>query len=346
MKVRVFTHPIMYLGGGEIQFLETADALRRKGVDVITTPAYKGPPPDIVHLFGPHGSLYKGIVDYCIDAGIPYVVSTIYASTGTSPLRRTHRKLMVSLMRNGRTSRLLQGRYKWLPELMRGANLLLPNTIAEQELVLDTFRFLDADKFEIIPNAVERKFLHSKGNLFNERYLPEGDFVLNVARLEPRKNQLTLIRAAKKFGFKLIIIGDLSVDPAYVKMCRDEAVNADVSFLGPVTHDDPLLASAYAASHVFCLPSREETPGIAALEAFLAGANIVITKYGGAEQYLGSNASYIDPYDVDDLGKAILSKLNSKRPAQSDREALANKYDWDAVAEKTLHVYKTLLGER
>ncbi len=32
-------------------------------------------------------------------------------------------------------------------------------------------------------------------------------------------------------------------------------------------HDDPLLASAYAAARVFALPSWFETPGLAALEA-------------------------------------------------------------------------------
>jgi len=42
-----------------------------------------------------------------------------------------------------------------------------------------------------------------------------------------------------------------------------------------------MLASAYAACDVFVLPSMFETPGIAALEAGLAGAKIVITKYGG-----------------------------------------------------------------
>ena len=44
-----------------------------------------------------------------------------------------------------------------------------------------------------------------------------------------------------------------------------------VRWLGASDHDDPLLASAYAAARVFALPSWFETPGLAALEAALAG---------------------------------------------------------------------------
>ena len=45
------------------------------------------------------------------------------------------------------------------------------------------------------------------------------------------------------------------------------------SWLGRLDHHDPLLASAYAAARVFALPSWFETPGLAALEAALAGCS-------------------------------------------------------------------------
>ena len=51
------------------------------------------------------------------------------------------------------------------------------------------------------------------------------------------------------------------------------------SWLGRLDHHDPLLASAYAAARVFALPSWFETPGLAALEAALAGCSVAITPY-------------------------------------------------------------------
>ena len=55
-------------------------------------------------------------------------------------------------------------------------------------------------------------------------------------------------------------------------------------------HDDPLLASAYAAARVFALPSWFETPGLAALEAALAGARWSITPFGCTREYFGDHA--------------------------------------------------------
>ena len=47
------------------------------------------------------------------------------------------------------------------------------------------------------------------------------------------------------------------------------------------------LASAYAAARVFALPSWFETPGLAALEAGLAGCAVAITPYGSTRDYFG-----------------------------------------------------------
>ena len=68
-----------------------------------------------------------------------------------------------------------------------------------------------------------------------------------------------------------------------------------VAWLGRLDHDDPLLASAYAAARVFALPSWFETPGLAALEAALAGCAVVITPYGSTREYFGGLVAYARP---------------------------------------------------
>lgn len=346
IRVRFFSKPLMYLGGGEIQFLETANALQRLGVNVTLMPADKGRTPDIVHLFGTHGRLYKDIAQYCVRAGIPYVVSTIYASSAISPLRNIYRNAAVRLMRYPTTRGLVAGdRFVHVPELLENASQLLPNTIQEKNLILKTFPFVQNDSITVIHNGVERRFLDSSLQLFRSRYTNVGEeFVLNVARIEPRKNQLALIKAAKIYGFELVIVGDTSVDQKYMELCMLEAQGANVKFLGPILHDDPILASAYACAKVFCLPSREETPGIAALEALLAGANVVITKYGGAVQYFGEKAIYVDPYDVNQMGNEIIRAIRAKRPEYTDRVTIANEFDWDSVGRLTRDVYERCLS--
>jgi len=57
---------------------------------------------------------------------------------------------------------------------------------------------------------------------------------------------------------------------------------------------------------LFILPTRYETPGRAALEAGLAGANVVITPYGGTREYSEEFAEYAEPHSVDSIKGGIV----------------------------------------
>jgi glycosyltransferase involved in cell wall biosynthesis len=110
-----------------------------------------------------------------------------------------------------------------------------------------------------------------------------------------------------------------------------------------VDHDSDLLASAYAACDTFVLPSLFETPGIAALEAGLSGAKVVITPHGGPREYFGSMADYVNPYDVQDIRRGILKALDRPR---NDVLAthIAARFLWKHVAIRTAEVYTAALG--
>jgi glycosyltransferase involved in cell wall biosynthesis len=105
-----------------------------------------------------------------------------------------------------------------------------------------------------------------------------------------------------------------------------------------------MLASAYAACDVFALPSLFETPGIAALEAGLAGAKIAITPFGGTKDYFGPLADYTDPYSVDSIRRGIRNALNRKKDSAL-REHIKKEFLWSRVAEKTKAVYQSVLGK-
>src|SRR6185437_7691066 len=76
---------------------------------------------------------------------------------------------------------------------------------------------------------------------------------------------------------------------AYQRRC------GEATWIPAVDHDDPLLASAYAAARVFALPSWFETPGLAALEAALAGCAVVVTPNGCTREYFGPRVEYARP---------------------------------------------------
>src|SRR5207245_1548094 len=131
------------------------------------------------------------------------------------------------------------------------------------------------------------------------------DFVLFVGRVEPRKNVLGLIRAVARMGVPLVVVG---APPAgherYAEQCRRAGLGF-VRWLGAMEHDDPMLASAYAAARVFALPSWFETPGLAALEAALAGAAVVVTPFGCTREYFGNRVEYARPDRASEIHTAI-----------------------------------------
>jgi glycosyltransferase involved in cell wall biosynthesis len=104
-----------------------------------------------------------------------------------------------------------------------------------------------------------------------------------------------------------------------------------------------MLASAYAACEVFVLPSLFETPGIAALEAGLAGAKIVITPHGGTRDYFGLLAQYVDPFSVESIRIGILSALSANR-TDTLQHHIKKEFLWSTTAEKTLAVYQRVLS--
>ena len=119
----------------------------------------------------------------------------------------------------------------------------------------------------------------------------------------------------------------------------------NILFLDEIPNDSPLLASAYAACDTFVLPSQFETPGIAALEAGLAGAKVVITPYGGTTDYFNEYAAYVNPFSVASIKKEIELSLNRAKTDELKNHIEAN-FLWEKIVQDTLDVYNQVLSAR
>src|SRR5262249_26969183 len=155
---------------------------------------------------------------------------------------------------------------------------ILPNSEAEARQLVGLFG-ADRRRIHVVPNGVDPRLAHASPASFRARFGAEP-FVLYAGRVEPRKNVLGLIRAVRPLGTPIVVLGEAPPGhESYALACR-RAGGDLVRWLARMDHDDPMLASAYAAARVFALPSWFETPGLAALEAALAGAAVVLTPFG------------------------------------------------------------------
>jgi glycosyltransferase involved in cell wall biosynthesis len=233
----------------------------------------------------------------------------------------------------------------WLPgwrrALLETADVVLPNSEAEARQLVDLFA-IDARRIRVVPNGVQSTFTHASPNLFRAER-GAGDFVLYVGRIEPRKNVLGLVKAIAATGLPLVVIGapPPGCEP-YVEACH-RAAPPMTQWLPAIDHEDPLLGSAYAAARVFALPSWFETPGLAALEAALAGCAVVITPYGCTREYFGERVSYTRPDRPAEIARAVIRAWeNGPDPMLASH--VGSRYLWSDVAQRTAEIYDEISG--
>jgi glycosyltransferase involved in cell wall biosynthesis len=327
-------------GGGEVQLAQTTAALRASGVDARHWRPWDDSlshDVDLLHFFGGRREFIP-LVEAARKQGTRVALSTI----AWFDWRNVWREPSSLLTRSVATARYgLRAAFprvpSWRRRLYEAADVLLPNSQAEAEQLMRLFR-VPAAKIRVVPNGFDARFAQGDPALFMHRY-GVRDFVLCVGRIEPRKNQLNLIRALRGSGRALVILGDVVPGhEAYAKACR-EAADVDVRFLPAITHEDPLLASAYAACRCLALVGWYETPGLAALEAAATGTPLVLPRGGCADEYFGPHAEYVAPRDLQRIRSAVLAASQRDRSADLAR-LVAAAFNWKRVAEATKAAYE------
>lgn len=316
------------IAGDSIQMQKTKEYLEKIGVQVdISTNNYINLEKyDLVHIF----NLIRIKEPYrfaqnALKQGKPYVISTIYWN------------MTDYIQKDKNTSATIRW---WLKdndlrkEVLENAAILLPNSNIEAEVLRKDFNI--TKECFVIPNCADSFFNHANPDNFILKY-GLTDFVLCAGRICCRKNQLALINALKGTSLKLVLIGPKNNED-YYKQCT-LAANNQVIFIDQLPYYE--LASAYAAAKVHVLPSWYETPGLASLEAGLAGCNIVSTDVGSPLEYFEKEALYCNPSSEESIRKSVIMAY-SKPKGEILKNHIFNNYTWEIAAMKTLDAYKTV----
>lgn len=328
-------------GGGEIQLVRTGQALERLGwrIRLFSPWTDRVDGARLVHLFGMSREGLS-LAQACRAHQIPVVLSPItwFEPAALRALATSrHEALKANFAYAAR--RLWTRLPSWRRDLLEHCDRVLPNSESEARQLTELFG-VPRHKIAVVPNAVDERFARCSSTLFHQHH-PYREFVLYVGRIEPRKNVLGLVSALAGTGVSLVVIGDaVPGHEAYAQACR-RLGNGFTHWLRRLEHDDPLLASAYAAARVFVLPSWFETPGLAALEAAAAGCAVVITPLGSTRDYFGDLVDYARPDRPDQIRSAILRAL-AHGPKPGLASLVKNRYHWADVARKTAEAYHSL----
>ena len=330
-------------GGPSTQIRNTAKHLADCGVEAKLfdpwTRLQKGDC-DLIHLFAANIGTYH-LAREIHALGIPLVVSPIMFSLHSPTYINTALKTTRLMQKIGRG---IWTDYSLIADICGWAAKVLPNTRAEGDLLVKGLG-VSSDKITVVPNGVDERFHAADPEPFKKKYGVEN-FILNVGHTgHRRKNVLALIKALAGIDHPAVIIGRI-IPGEYGDACVHEAAKQKhIMLIDGLDNDSSMLASAYAACDVFVLPSLFETPGIAALEAALAGAKIVITKHGGTTEYFGEMARYVDPASVESIRAGVIAALDAKKDTAL-QEHVKREFLWQRVAERTAGVYRRVLGAR
>ena len=223
-------------------------------------------------------------------------------------------------------------------EICTLADTVMPNTKAEAGLITRGLG-IPQQKVRVVPNGCDERFALAKPDAFIQKY-GKKDFVLYVGHMGlRRKNLLELIQVMAQIDRGLVLIVK-ELDNDYARFCRKAAEQVkDCLILPALAQDSELLAAAYAACDTFCLPSLFETPGLAALEAGMAGAKIVITGNGGTKEYFADMARYVKPGDRAGLRAALQSSLAApKDPRLQDH--IRQHFLWSEAAKQLIEALR------
>ncbi len=346
MKIAFLTYPAAFqnVGGGEILLLKLKEYLEKEGaqVDLFDSWHARVEHYDFIHVFGS--------VKDCL--GLVRVANARRVKVAITPLLWSD--LRRALLTDGSLKmkadllarHLAKVVFPAFPSSRRAllalSDVIFPNSEIEKKQISRLFA-ISPRKMRVVANGVDTGFLNADPALFRKMHGAEP-FILGVGRIEPRKNQLNLIKAVKELGGKkLVLIGSpVSGYESYYEECRRQGEGFTI-FLPTIAHQDPLLKSAYAACEVFVLQGWFETPGLVALEAALAGARVASTCGGSTREYFADFVSYFDPGRPSSIKRGIQSAIASPRNERFKNHVLAH-YTWTQVAKNYMLCYEEVLA--
>lgn len=329
-------------GGGETQLLAMARALPSVGVNACLWRPWEHrlADADCLHLFGTLRE-HLELVAAARRARVPVALSTI-AWYDLASLWHEPRPLPRRLAACGKflARAALPGLASWRRALYHAVDLLLPNSHAEAEQLTRYFG-VPPERIHVVPNGAEPRFAAAGPQGFASLVGMRG-FVLYVGRIEPRKNQLGFLNAMRSTNVPIVVLGDaVPGHERYLARCR-KAARENVRFVDRISHDNPLLASAYAACGCLALASWYETPGLVALEAGMSGVPLVLPERGAAREYFGGWAEYVNPADHRGIRAKVLLALGRGR-SSALAGLVRRRYSWQAAAEATREAYEKVL---
>lgn len=214
-----------------------------------------------------------------------------------------------------------------------------------------------AEKITVVASGIDRRFRKMDRNdaellRVKEKYHLPYRFILFLGTFEPRKNIAALIESygALRSSGGVLAKYDLVLAGTPGWKCEDVFAAQKQSPYGEQIHFPGFIADAdkvalYNLASVFVYPSFYEGFGFPPLEAMACGVPVITSHSSALPEVVGQAGLMVDPYQPDELYRALQAVLSQGELASSMAEvglSQAKRFSWEKTAEATLDILRSL----
>lgn len=215
--------------------------------------------------------------------------------------------------------------------------------------LVDLWHIEDA-KIEVVYQGCHpafcRQVTENEKQILREKYDLPLTYLLNVGAIEPRKNQLLILKAlvAGQIDLPLVIAGRKTdyLGELQQFITKNRLLNR-VIFLPDIDFDD--LPALYQSAYLFLYPSQYEGFGIPIVEALQSGVPVIAAKGSCLEESGGPDSRYVSPNSAVELAEQIMILDRNKELRNNMIEkgkAYAQQFSDEAIAAHLMQLYQSL----
>jgi len=170
-------------------------------------------------------------------------------------------------------------------------------------------------------------------------------YILHVGSRYGHKNFKRLVMAMQHIELSdllLISIGGGAMMADEKQVIAEAGLEGRVMII-PQTSDEELIA-AYKNAAVVAVPSITEGFGLPLLEALQFGCSVACSTGGSLPEVGGDAPIYFNPFDTEEMAKAIQEAVFSKNSTEQSIKAKkrASEFSWEKCANEYVDVYRSL----
>ncbi|MBN1820862.1 MAG: glycosyltransferase family 4 protein [Prolixibacteraceae bacterium] len=216
----------------------------------------------------------------------------------------------------------------------------------------DIIRFFNVDpsRIEVVFQGISERFCSESGidfSVLKEKYNLPDQYILSVGTIEPRKNQLNILKGihSAQIETPVVFIGKPTQYALKISEFAEKNKIGDKVFILNQVSDDELPA-LYRNALMLAYISEYEGFGLPIIEAMACGCPVLTSNTSCLPETGGNAALYCDPGNHEEIGialKKIVDDQILRKELIEKGKNRAEKFSLEKTSSKILDVYKNIL---